>query len=556
LRGLLKPVPVDPTQIAGIRAGEGFRVDEASPGGGGVRVDPARVPPAWVLYILGGCIAIVAHSVVAQGASEPVRVARVVLYCGVSLSAAVALFAGLAWRRPRPRGPWLWLAASQVICFAADTTFFVRHVLLNLNAFPSISDPLYFVRYLPLMTAIVLFIRRRSPGRDVASLLDAAIIAVGFALLSWVFLLDPSIGPGAQDLEVLAAVLYAPLMDLAVLVLGLRLVIGAGSRTPSFYLLVSSMALNLVADCVLGLQLLAGTYHPGNFLDGLWMLAYLLLGACGLHPSMTQLSDPAAVSPQQQIGRGRMSVLAAASLTAPLMLEVQYRVHGHVSLTVNALASATLFLLVIARLNGLVRIARTAATTDALTGLYNRRFFEEQLKLETRRSARRGRPLGLLIVDVDRFKLVNDTYGHPAGDLVLREVALRLRSQVRGYDVVARYGGEEFAVLAPEVTPDVLAGLAERLRGTVADQPIVLDDGRKLLVTVSVGAAGAGLALAVPEAADPFEALVRSADQALYQAKAEGRNRYVVGGSTSPTLSPQAVTEFDRGTPARAAGPE
>jgi diguanylate cyclase (GGDEF)-like protein len=157
--------------------------------------------------------------------------------------------------------------------------------------------------------------------------------------------------------------------------------------------------------------------------------------------------------------------------------------------------------------------------TDGLTGLYTRRHFTEALAVECRRAARAGHDTGLIIIDVDHFKRVNDTYGHPAGDRVLQEVAQRLRSVARAGSVVARYGGEEFVVLAPHTDGDSLLALAERFRLTISGLPIEAGDQTLLSITASVGAAGAPGGTADPEA------LMNAADEALYAAKAAGRNR-------------------------------
>ena len=157
------------------------------------------------------------------------------------------------------------------------------------------------------------------------------------------------------------------------------------------------------------------------------------------------------------------------------------------------------------------------ATTDALTGLPNRRQLMTQIETEVRRADRSGRPLSLALLDVDRFKSINDAHGHPVGDIVLQAIADELREVSRGGDVLGRFGGEEFAVLMPE-TGLARARLAgERLRAAVARRDIDFPDGTKGRVTISVGVA----LLAGSEGCDH---LISRADAALYEAKADGRN--------------------------------
>jgi two-component system cell cycle response regulator len=153
------------------------------------------------------------------------------------------------------------------------------------------------------------------------------------------------------------------------------------------------------------------------------------------------------------------------------------------------------------------------AVTDGLTGLRNRRYVFRHLES----LLRAGTACGVLMIDVDRFKPLNDYYGHAAGDAALREVAARLREHVRASDVVARYGGEEFLVVMSGAGPEETAVIAERLRAAIGDQPIDLGQA-KLPVTVSVGSALAGTMT-------DAEALIAAADVAMYRAKALGRNR-------------------------------
>jgi diguanylate cyclase (GGDEF)-like protein/PAS domain S-box-containing protein len=163
-----------------------------------------------------------------------------------------------------------------------------------------------------------------------------------------------------------------------------------------------------------------------------------------------------------------------------------------------------------------VELLERRARTDPLTGLGNRRLL--LLELGTAAAAQQPEPLGVLMIDIDRFKDVNDTHGHAAGDEVLAEVARRIAAVVRGHDVVARWGGEEFCVLLPDVASNAeVLEVAERIRGVVAQAPIRTAAG-EIDVTVSVGAVRTRPGLEPPE-------LIGSADRALYSAKDAGRNR-------------------------------
>ena len=156
--------------------------------------------------------------------------------------------------------------------------------------------------------------------------------------------------------------------------------------------------------------------------------------------------------------------------------------------------------------------------TDELTGLGNRRAVTQRLPGMVKEAAQRREPLAVLIVDIDRFKSINDTHGHLVGDVVLVAVAQRLCAGVRSDQLVARWGGEEFIVVSPSTALADAAALAERLRGLVAWEPVRVDADRSVEVTVSVGVAG-GLG--------DVDDVIRQADAALYAAKEGGRNRVV-----------------------------
>ena len=165
------------------------------------------------------------------------------------------------------------------------------------------------------------------------------------------------------------------------------------------------------------------------------------------------------------------------------------------------------------------------ATTDALTNLANHRYFREALALEIARAGRLGYSVGLLMIDVDNFKRVNDTWGHPVGDEVLRSIAQVLSSNLRQTDVAARYGGEEFAIILPGLGPRGVRAVGEKLRRAVRElKPLVADGAPPFPISVSVG----GVSASHPDlkAVD----LIRVADSALYAAKRQGRDIVCVAG--------------------------
>jgi two-component system, cell cycle response regulator len=174
------------------------------------------------------------------------------------------------------------------------------------------------------------------------------------------------------------------------------------------------------------------------------------------------------------------------------------------------------------RLRDNVQMSIEMAITDALTGLFNRRYMESHLSTLVEQAASRGKPLTVMVVDIDYFKAINDSHGHDAGDDVLRDFALRIKRSIRGIDLACRYGGEEFVLVMPETDMAVAAMVAERLRRRIAAEPFAIQQAsRSVPVTISIGIA------ALRGKDDTAASVLKRADQALYRAKRDGRNRVV-----------------------------
>ncbi len=175
------------------------------------------------------------------------------------------------------------------------------------------------------------------------------------------------------------------------------------------------------------------------------------------------------------------------------------------------------------RLRDNVQASIEMAITDALTSLYNRRYMETHLSALVEQAAQRGKPIAVMILDIDFFKSINDGHGHDAGDDVLREFAMRIRKSIRNIDLACRYGGEEFVIVMPETDMAVASMVAERIRRRIATEPFPIQQGSKSLeVTISIGLA------ALNGADDNAAAMLKRADTALYRAKRDGRNRVVL----------------------------
>jgi two-component system, cell cycle response regulator len=215
---------------------------------------------------------------------------------------------------------------------------------------------------------------------------------------------------------------------------------------------------------------------------------------------------------QYRLVHENQQLIASLSAKNQALLEMNRELEAKIHERTHELAEAN------------ARLAQLAVT-DGLTGLYNHRHLHERLSLEVERSQRSGLPLSLLMLDVDHFKQFNDTYGHPAGDEVLRQLARVLNDTRRANDVVARYGGEEFAVILVDTAKFTAAKVAERVRERIAAHDFteaVSKSGRGTSISVSIGVA------TFPDDGTDSEGLVRAADTALYAAKRAGRNRVVL----------------------------
>jgi two-component system, cell cycle response regulator len=486
------------------------------------RAGSPRWGKAWTGYLaIGSVLATGYFAIPATGIGTA---ARILAYCLVSASAATAVVLGIAGNRPAHRLPWSFLAASQAVYAAADAIFYIGHYLRGSITFPSTADAFYLGHYPLVVITLILLIRRRTPGGDLPALVDAAALAVVGGLLSWLLLIAPQVDFSRDPVARFGSIGY-PVMDLATFVVALRLIIGPGRRSPSFFLLSAALLAMLTADMGYGLQQLTGTYQPGTAVDLgrelLRLAGNLALGAAALHPSMARLSEPAG-DPDEHPGPVRVTALALASMIAPLLLVVSYARHAYRDIPAIAGACVLLFGLAVVRMAGLAVGQRRLAITDGLTGLHSRRFVQAHLAVELARARRTGGRVALFIVDVDLFKSINDRFGHPGGDRALVEIAQRLRECTRPGDVLARYGGEEFALVVAGVAGEELAGIGERMRIQVESGPIAVSPEAAVPVTVSVGAAS------YPVSGEQPDELFAAADRALYLAKTAGRNMIVV----------------------------
>ena len=461
----------------------------------------------WLLYLVLGL------GVAGASLSLP-EPAYSIVYDLVGLSAVAAILVGTRLHRPVRRGIWYGLAGGLGLFVAGDVVYTVYDYVLKAEPFPGPADALYLASYPLLAAAMLVMIRSRTGGRDRAGLIDALIITTGLGLLSWSFLMQPIAADSSLATGPRLISLAYPLADVLLLAVLARLLTSPGARSVSYRMLGAALLLQLGADIVYAGLSAVGSYS-GGLLDLGWMASYLLWGAAALHPSVRSLSE---VAPARgvRVNRRRLLVLAPAALIAPALLLSQGVRDLPIDWVALGLGSVLLFLLVVARMAELVAQVQDQATqlaalanNDALTGIPNRRAWDLDLVREMARARRDGAPLHVALLDVDHFKVFNDTHGHQAGDLLLKSATAAWRAQLREGDMLARYGGEEFAALLLGCSLDDAVTLLDRVR-----------DATPLGETVSIG-------IVQWDGQQSPEQLIRAADGALYQAKHGGRNRVV-----------------------------
>jgi diguanylate cyclase (GGDEF)-like protein/PAS domain S-box-containing protein len=279
------------------------------------------------------------------------------LWTVLGLSSVVATVVGVRRNRPRKPLPWYLLATAELTFITGDTSYNVlTQVMHQDNPFPSVADLFYLLTYVFIIAGIFLIIRARSSSLDLPSLIDAVIITTGLGLLSWVYLIVPNFQVDGMDWLQRAISVAYPVGDVMILAMLARLVASSGLRFWSMRLMVTGAVCLMGADVLYGLIQINGVWKVGGPVDIGWALFYATWGAAALHPSMRRLTD---VTPVASVGVGRvkLTLLAVASLIAPGILLTQAVRYTHVDATTVATVavfSATLFVLVLARMSGIV----------------------------------------------------------------------------------------------------------------------------------------------------------------------------------------------------------
>ncbi|MEW5990194.1 MAG: GGDEF domain-containing protein [Chloroflexota bacterium] len=489
--------------------------------------------------------------VLAFFALSPASTEQSLVYDLIGVFAIGAAVVGIARYRPQGWRSWLLVAAGQ-LAFVIGDILWTIYAIQGEDPYPSTADIAYILGYPIIAVGLLLAIRMRVTGGDRAGLLDAAILATGAAVVWWAFVLGPLAAYADPEPVSFAVSVAYPIGDLLLIGMALGLMMTPGARTVAFRVLVASLVTMLVADLAFGLQTLDESYVEGGWLDGLWLLAYLLFATAAVHPTMAEAFEPRPVA-VALLGPLRLVLLGLAMLVGPALLAMG-RSSADPVVFVVAGATAILSVLVLIRLAGMVRILardieRRAALEeqlsyqafhDPLTGLANRRRFMNGVAA----ALAAGQGTAALFLDLDDFKHVNDDMGHDAGDALLSAIGHRLLANVRPGDLACRLGGDEFAVLLPQTDRlEDAEAVADRLLAAIAEPAEIEDVAVRVSASIGVSICHAGQTMSVDD-------LLRQSDVAMYHAKARGKHR---AASYSPDLEEQSPVGDARPTVRRAA---
>jgi diguanylate cyclase (GGDEF)-like protein len=401
---------------------------------------------------------------------------------------------------------------------------------------PTPADWLFLLLYPACAVGLGLMISRRESVRNWAALVDATTITTGLGLLAWVYVIQPA--AYSEEMSVLGRAVQVayPIGDLVLIAMTIRLLRGGGVRGAAFWWMTGSMVAFLLGDTTwvvlgnLGTDLETWPIaHRG--VDMIFLAAFSLFGVAALHPSSREINRTAAPA-QPRLSGTLLALLTVASLIAPAVLAAEL-IRGEVNDgPAIVVGSTTLFLLVVTRMAQLLRQVerqarrvRELSRQDELTGLPNRRAWNDELPRALEHARRDGAPVSVALMDLDRFKLFNDAYGHPAGDRLLKEAAAAWHATLRTVDTLARYGGEEFIVLLPSADTAEAVGVLER---TLAATP--------LGQSFSAG-------VATWDGTETSDEMIARADAALYGAKAAGRNRILPSSAPLSVRGAQLVRD-------------
>ena len=483
--------------------------------GGATSARPLRAEVAWAYVALGVLLAV---AMLLGRDSDWVDA----VFPVVGVTCAIALFVGRNRNRPALRRPWSLFAWGSVAFIVGGA---LRQALSGSPLSP-LADAATLSGYACCFGAFVLLLRgRRATRPELHELVDGVIVLVAGAVVAVDLFTVPTMSLNVLPPSYAMLQGLYPVVDVGWLFVCVLLAWTTALRVTSYWFVVLAALGVLVGDVGYARIGTHGHLVGSPLLDLPFVLAFALLGASALHPSVRSLSDVQR-RPVQAWSAARLLVLAPALAVPPVFMLV--RPTGSAAEPyVVAVGAFTITIALLARAVGAVNAyarnqegLRRAARRDPLTGLLNRTGLLARLTLLLREAERTGHRVDVLFLDVDGFKFVNDSWGHGLGDELLEATARRLREVTDGSDLVARIGGDEF-VVARFVTQEERSGADIAARIVDAFRP-------PFELTMSSVAVTASIGLRCSEGHDTSENLIRDADTAMYRAKAAGRNQVAI----------------------------
>jgi diguanylate cyclase (GGDEF)-like protein len=463
----------------------------------------------WSIVLTGLCVyGIHAFGLWASPAAE--RLLDGWVYQFLVLAGALSLLARAFLVRDE-RFAWGLIGAAALAWSVGDIYWWRELSRLEEPPFPSISDGFYLAFYPLAYAGLVLLVRSRVHRFHASQWLDGLAASLVVAAAGAALILPPILAATEGSVAAVATTLAYPLGDLLVLMLLAALAGLMGWRPGrAVGLLAAGCAIFALADSLYFYQVARETYEDGDVSDLFWPMGLIIMGLAAWQPRGRS-------RPGRLEGWGVMLVpggVAAGALA--LLVYDHYSSSGPVAfwLAGGALAVSWVRAGLTFRENIALADSHRQAITDALTGLPNRRLFNDRAEQTILRARRQGDRVAVMIIDLDRFKEVNDTLGHQSGDALLQEVARRLRRTLRESDTVARLGGDEFAVLLPSVEHAEAAQLVAAALAKAISEPIGVE-GLSLDTEASIGIA------LFPDHGQDVAELLQRADVAMYTAKAD-----------------------------------
>lgn len=276
------------------------------------------------------------------------------LYMAIHAFGVVGLAVGIRINRPDRKLAWRILLMRQVVYFVANVLWYVVPIVQQRPlGFPSWADPLFVAAYLSMAAGVMLFIRERSGTRNRADLVDAGIIALGLTIVFWVFQVQRTFDLSGLGLLAKTFTISYPLIDLILVALLVRLIVGGGTRGFAFWCVFGAVVAQLIADIGYAEAVLQGTFRYGAPHFAGWLLCYLLLGTAALDPSMRHLTDPATDRRRTTLRR-RLPVLTFAALVGPVIILVEEQRNADFNLPLVVILTSVIFLLVLSRVSDLM----------------------------------------------------------------------------------------------------------------------------------------------------------------------------------------------------------